>query len=221
MQLDRAVAHGGGRGGVGGGYGNIVVHGGDIGDVTPNCEGSKPLPLAGGVWGGVWRCQTLPAATSGTSPQVSLPLPQAGGEQVLLRRLLRLVGLRLALARFRRRRGDFEGQRVADLGIFAGLHLHLDLAAMDELAEEQFLGERLLDLFLDQAAHRTRAIELVIALAGQPVAVRIVELDVDVALGKLQFQLPDEIGYAARDAFGRQKIGTAWGGERGWRKGKR
>src|SRR3546814_8880255 len=115
MQLDRAVAHGGGRGGVGGGYGNIVVHGGDIGDVTPNCEGSKPLPLAGGVWGGVWRCQTLPAATSGTSPQVSLPLPQAGGEQVLLRRLLRLVGLRLALARFRRRRGDFEGQRVADL----------------------------------------------------------------------------------------------------------
>src|SRR3546814_12129105 len=73
MQLDRAVARGGGRGGVGGGYGNIVVHGGDIGDGTPNCEGSTPLPLAGGVWGGGWRCQTLPAATRGTSTAPGQP----------------------------------------------------------------------------------------------------------------------------------------------------
>src|SRR3546814_8345389 len=88
--------------------------------------------------------------------------------------------------------GDFEGQRVADLGILARLHLHLDLAAVDELAEEQFLGERLLDLFLDQPAHRARALELVIALRRQPLTRRIVELDMDVAVGELQFEVEDE-----------------------------
>src|SRR3546814_14042147 len=42
------------------------------------------------------------------------------------------------------------------------------------------------------------------SLAGQPVAGRIVELDVDVAIGKLQFQLQDELVDDARDDFGRQ-----------------
>ncbi|SBV31309.1 200 kDa antigen p200, putative (fragment) [uncultured Sphingopyxis sp.] len=90
------------------------------------------------------------------------------------------------------------------MGVLAGLHLHLDLAAVDQLAEEQLLGERLLDLFLDQAAHRTRAIELVIALAGQPFARRIVELDMDVAVGELQFEFEDELVDDARDHLGRQ-----------------
>ena len=43
------------------------------------------------------------------------------------------------------------------------LHPHRHFAAVTSLAEQQFLGERLLDLFLDQTAHRARAVELVVA----------------------------------------------------------
>src|SRR3546814_8915644 len=74
---------------------------------------------------------------------------------VLLRRLLGLA-FRLAPSALGRGGGDFEAERVADLGVLAFLHPHLDLAAVDELAEQEFLGQRLLDLLLDQAAHRAR-----------------------------------------------------------------
>src|SRR3546814_12471126 len=70
---------------------------------------------------------------------------------VLLRRLLGLA-FRLAPSALGRGGGDFEAERVADLGVLAFLHPHLDLAAVDELAEQEFLGQRLLDLLLDQAA---------------------------------------------------------------------
>src|SRR3546814_7410212 len=53
---------------------------------------------------------------------------------VLLRRLLGLA-FRLAPSALGRGGGDFEAERVADLGVLAFLHPHLDLAAVDELAE--------------------------------------------------------------------------------------
>src|SRR3546814_18542818 len=54
------------------------------------------------------------------------------------------------------------------------------LAAVEELAEQQFLGKWLLDLLLDQASHRARAIHLVIAAPGVPRLRFLVEL----ALGR-------------------------------------
>jgi hypothetical protein len=75
---------------------------------------------------------------------------------------------------------------------------------MDQLAEQQFLGERLLDLLLDQAAHRPRAIELVIALLGQPRLGLVVEADVHIAIGELQLELEDELlDHAAITGLGR------------------
>src|SRR3546814_18321515 len=57
--------------------------------------------------------------------------------------------------------GDLERQ-------FVVLQMDAHLAAMDQLSEQQFLGQRLLDLLLDQAAPRARAVPPVIALVGYP-----------------------------------------------------
>src|SRR3546814_5406979 len=89
-------ADGGGRGRVVGGYGCIVVHGGDI--------------AAGG--GKSERALTTP------------PLKERALIS-LFRRLLRLDGFRPGLAHLGRSGGDFEAQRVADLGVLALLHPHL------------------------------------------------------------------------------------------------
>src|SRR3546814_15037951 len=56
--------------------------------------------------------------------------------------------------------GDLERQ-------FVVLQMDAHLAAMDQLSEQQFLGQRLLDLLLDQAAHRARAVQPVIAQIGR------------------------------------------------------
>ena len=60
---------------------------------------------------------------------------------------------------------------------------------MHQLAEQQLLGQWLLQFFLNQTAHRARAIELVIATLGQPCTRIVIELDVHILIGKLQFQL--------------------------------
>src|SRR3546814_6319743 len=51
---------------------------------------------------------------------------------------------------------DFEVQRIV-------LQANMDFAPMNELAEQKLFGERLLDLLLNEAAHRARPIEPVIA----------------------------------------------------------
>src|SRR6476661_3778896 len=63
----------------------------------------------------------------------------------LLRRGLGLA-VALGLGGLGRGRSDLERGRVV-------LDPDLDLAAVDQLAEQQFLGERLLVLFLEEAAH--------------------------------------------------------------------
>src|SRR3546814_759075 len=68
----------------------------------------------------------------------------------------------------------------------------IDLAAVEELAEQQFLGKWLLDLLLDQAAHRARAIHLVIAALGEPRLRFVVELDMDLTGGELEFERSEE-----------------------------
>src|SRR5436853_454744 len=68
--------------------------------------------------------------------------------------------------------------------LFAGLVLlddHADVAAALQLAEQHFIGERLLDVFLDHAGHRPRTHLLVITTHDQPVRRGLRQLDGDVA----------------------------------------
>src|SRR3546814_20947703 len=88
---------------------------------------------------------------------------------VLLRRLLGL-DFRLAPSALGRGGGDFDAERVADLGVLAFLHPPLTLAAVDELAEQELLGHRLLVLLLDPAAHRARPLKLDIPHRDRTVA---------------------------------------------------
>src|SRR5258708_30723501 len=78
---------------------------------------------------------------------------------------LQLLGCRGA----RRRLGEGEAELVALAG-------DPDDAALGELAEEQLLGERLLDVLLNDAAQGTRAEQAVGALLVEPVWRRLFEL---------------------------------------------
>src|ERR1700730_9723693 len=96
---------------------------------------------------------------------------------------------RLQLLRYRRARWCFgvgEGELVAVAG-------DAHDAAFGELAEQQLLGQRLLDVLLDYAPQGPGAEELVVAFLRQPLAGRIVELDGDVAVGELLLELQDEL----------------------------
>src|SRR5262249_6711068 len=66
------------------------------------------------------------------------------------------------------------------------------VAAALELAEQDFVGERLLDVLLDQTRHRPRAHLLVIAVLDQPLAGLFRQLDGDVAVAELRLQLEHE-----------------------------
>src|SRR6185437_15952465 len=57
----------------------------------------------------------------------------------------------------------------------------LDDAALDELAEEQLLGQRLLHMLLDDAAQRPCAEKLVVAFDAEPLARLVVEDDLHIA----------------------------------------
>src|SRR3546814_12934386 len=69
----------------------------------------------------------------------------------------------------------------------------IDLAAVEELAEQQFLGKWLLDLLLDQAAHRARAIHLVIAALGAPRLRFVGGRAMDLTVGAREFGRGDEL----------------------------
>ena len=69
----------------------------------------------------------------------------------------------------------------------------LDRAAHRELAEQQFLGERPLDLFLDEPRHGARTHLRVVALLGQPATRIIVEQDRHALLLELRLDLDDEL----------------------------
>src|SRR5690242_5276945 len=83
------------------------------------------------------------------------------------------------------------GALAADEDQLVGLLVHRDAddAALGERAEQQFLGERLFDVLLDDPAERARTEQWVVALLGQPIAGRRIELDHDVAVGQLLLKL--------------------------------
>ena len=76
-----------------------------------------------------------------------------------------------------------------------------DVTAVLELAEQELLGERTLDVLLNDACHRPRAHALVVALRGDPVPRRRLELDRDVVLLELRLELEHELVDDARDRF--------------------
>src|SRR5581483_11599064 len=73
------------------------------------------------------------------------------------------------------------------------LLVDLDLAAGLELAEEDLVGERPLDLVLDQPRHRARAEDRVVALARQPLARARRDRERDALLGELIVHFLDEL----------------------------
>ena len=77
-------------------------------------------------------------------------------------------------------------------------------AALDQLAEQQFLGQRLLDVLLDHAGERPRAVQPVVAALGQPFLGRRGQLDRHVAVGELGLELHDELLDHAADDLRRQ-----------------
>src|SRR3546814_2635454 len=79
-----------------------------------------------------------------------------------------------------------------------------DVCSSDLLAEQKLFGERLLDLLLNEAAHRARAIEPVIAAFSEPCLGVIVQRDVHLTVGKLQFELKDELFDHTGNNFRRQ-----------------
>src|SRR3546814_1932239 len=75
---------------------------------------------------------------------------------------------------------------------------------MNALAEQELFGERLPDRLLNEAAHRARPIEPVIAAFSEPCLGVIVQRDVHLTVGKLQFELEDELFNHTGNNFRRQ-----------------
>ena len=84
-----------------------------------------------------------------------------------------------------------------DLGVFAlGLRLFLiedqlvvlggddDFLALAQVAPDDFLGHRVLEVFLDGPAHGARSVGGVVALFAQQVPGGLVQIEVEVALGQ-------------------------------------
>src|SRR4051812_11713170 len=61
-----------------------------------------------------------------------------------------------------------------------------DACARAHIAEEKLLGQRLLDFGLNEARHRTRAVEPIKAATGEPRARALRQLDTDLFTGKLR-----------------------------------
>ncbi len=152
-----------------------------------------------------------PAVRSATSRRVVVGLG---------RRVAALARLRLARLRFARDALAARDQQVAleprlrrafgideaellDARIVAGDDDAHDAAVLQP-AEQHLVGERRLDLRLDDARHRPRAHRLVIAVVDQPGARLVGKLDRDVAVGELRLELQDELVDDARDDFLRQ-----------------
>ena len=80
----------------------------------------------------------------------------------------------------------------------------LDDSAVLEPAEQHLVGERRLDLLLDDARHRPGAHRFVIAVLDQPDARFVGQFDRHVAVGELRLELQDELVDDARDHLFRQ-----------------
>src|SRR5688572_31645583 len=78
-------------------------------------------------------------------------------------RVLSSVGVRVRVGRGGAG-GALEGQQVAFADVDG------DVAALLERAEQQLVDQLAFDLLVDEAAHRAGAVELVVALAGDPLA---------------------------------------------------
>ncbi len=96
------------------------------------------------------------------------------------------------------RRAGFAGLRVrvgdeleGELVGFA-IQKHAHRAAALELAEQDLVGQRLLDVVLDHARERTGAEGVVIALLAQPARGFRREFEGDVAVGELGFEFEHE-----------------------------
>ncbi len=73
------------------------------------------------------------------------------------------------------------------------IDVDLDDAAILQLAEQEFVRHRLLDVLVDRARERTCAEALVVSTLRQPIGGLIGDLDLNVALGQLTFELDDEL----------------------------
>src|SRR5688572_12023625 len=81
-----------------------------------------------------------------------------------------------------------DGQRKT---FTVGGELDAHVATARELAEQELLGERPLDVLLDDARHRPRTHLRVVAARRDPIASRGLELDRDVVLVELGLELDD------------------------------
>ena len=70
---------------------------------------------------------------------------------------------------------------------------------MHQIAKQQLIGQRLLDVFLDHAGQWTSAEMLIIALFNQPFTGSVIQLDRNIAIFKLHFKLHDKFVDNFRD----------------------
>ncbi len=74
------------------------------------------------------------------------------------------------------------------------------------LAEQEFVGQRLFDVFLDDACQRPGTESRIMALFSEPCSSRLTKLDLHAAIGKLIFQLHDKFIDHLRHDFRRQTL---------------
>src|SRR3954452_24027543 len=108
--------------------------------------------------------------------------PKSPASTVMPNRSVHHFGDFFLLVIRRRRIGVDEGQLVVG-------NRNLDRATLRQLAEQQFLGQRLLDVLLDYAGQRTSAIKRIVALLPQPLTRFVGQFDRYATVGKLRFQL--------------------------------
>ena len=84
---------------------------------------------------------------------------------------------------------------------------HTYVAAILEVAEQDLVGQRFLDVLLDHARHRPRTHQLIVAIGDQPAARFVREFDRNVAVAeqlglKFQHEFLDHLGdhILAKDA---------------------
>ncbi len=78
---------------------------------------------------------------------------------------------------------------------FPTLVIHDGFPAFFQLAKQNLIRQRLFDFGLNQPRHRTRAVQSVVALLGQPGAGGVGERECDVFIGELRAQFVDKFAY--------------------------
>ena len=197
--------------GAGVGFAGLVRAGGVGPGMLDGAAGGGSLP--GGVWAPAGMASHVDIAAARRMRELSMrqlcvPLHQRGTCARLLRaaKKRRHTALRGRFADPKRssvQESDAGGQTPAGgghgpvgverpVGQGAGVHVDLEFAAL-QVAADQLLGERILDVALDGAAQRTRAVRAVLAgqvddpvdrLGGQP--------DAQAPIDQVGVQLPDQ-----------------------------